>query len=360
MGLTDMLIANWPSVLIAVLALVSLLAVFRTKGKTVAGIPKGLSYIVLLAIAGLVIWQAGFFTGVAPGVIPPVSIVQTTTQATSGTSSTSVCPAGVIVDKTTITLSAQDEYTSISTGGTHRYRINGNPALTVADAGTFTASPGDIVEVLFFNESKSGASNYFGVSKKVPVECKGSQTISAKLSTNGTVAPTINIFNEEGNIVEGSGGSSAENETLGAGDVVSLKVEFKPTFQTGFPSGAVLIFEYGQAVYDDVKVSIGGVDLTKTGVPTSYTRRYVNNNTVAYEFPPTKSLETVTATITIDVDDTNNPTAAGGAENIPITFIPKNVFVNDDLGGSYSGPSVEDEDSVPTFRHATRTNITVD
>ena len=61
------------------------------------------------------------------------------------------------VEDTTVTLSALNAYTAAAVGGRHVYRVNGGPVTGVADAGTFTASPGDVIQVLWANGTSTMA-----------------------------------------------------------------------------------------------------------------------------------------------------------------------------------------------------------
>src|SRR3990167_905145 len=78
-----------------------------------------------------------------------------------------------VTDSQTITLSATNKYTNLATGGTHRYSLNGAPALTVSDAGTFTAYVGNSIKVLWMNGSTS---SYFGKPETFTVTCNGPRT----------------------------------------------------------------------------------------------------------------------------------------------------------------------------------------
>jgi hypothetical protein len=246
-----------------------------------------------------------------------------------------VCPPGSVED-VTVTLAAQNKYTAAASGGTHRYRVNGAPATTVSDAGTFTASAGAEIEVLWYNASTSGG--YFSDTSVHRLDCgAGAPTLSRELVSNGTV--TIQVFNEEGNLINGA----AENETLAAGDVVTLEAKLKGQFQNGMPYGGILIAEYNTSEIDDVIIDFGG---SKVSTPDLFTVSATVSGTKTYSIPAILSNQILDGTITIDADDTQNP---GQVEDIDLYLYKNNYFINYDTGGSFDGPAVEDEDDAATM-----------
>lgn len=316
-----------------VLALIGIGA-WTVKGKKVANfIPKWLA--VFVGVGGaifIIVMQMGYLATYG---IPALTSVPLA--VTPGVPS-QITPSGICaVEDTTVTLSASNAYTSGATGGYHRYRINGAPALVIADAGTLTASPGDQLQILWYNASYSGVANpyYSDVSTEV-VPCSGTKTFTKALYQNGTI--TIQVFNEEGNLID----NANENETVSAGDIVTLKGEIKGTYQRGLPWGGVLIAEYNATDTDDVILDFGG---SKTSTPNIYVISETNRKTVAYTIPAILGNDVLTGKITLDMDDDNS----GTSEWINLTLVPNNYFINEDTGGSYAGPSPEDEDSARTF-----------
>lgn len=256
------------------------------------------------------------------------------------------------IEDTTVTLSSINAYTEGAAGGTHRYRVNSGPALTVSDAGTFTASPGNTLSILYGNESDG---TYFGSVANVVVPCRGTynpaeDSTAYKRYQNGTLA--IRVFNEEGNLIDTAG----ENETLANGDIVSLKTELQGTFQRGFPYGGIVVAEYNKTTVDDVQVQLGG---SQTGTPSIYAITLgTDAQTKTFTVPAMLSNQLISGSVVIDADDTNNPPDAGS--DVVLTFYPYDYFINDDTGGSFSGPAAEDEDSVQTFGHSTAFTINID
>lgn len=243
------------------------------------------------------------------------------------------------VEDTTITLSGINKYTSAASSGTHKYRINGAPALTVSDAGTFTASPGDKLEILWMSEGNT----YYGEVSNEVVPCLGTKTFSKELVSNGTL--TIEVYNEEGNLISTDG---VNNETLAAGDVVTLNSKIKGTYQKGMSLGGVLVVEYNKTSIDDVIVEFGG---SKVSVPPVYSITFGSDaSTKAYSIPSILSNQILEGKITIDADDTNNPAVT--ANDVKLKLYINDYYVDDLNGGAFSGPAVIDENDA-----ATQTNV---
>lgn len=253
------------------------------------------------------------------------------------------------VEDITVTLSAIDAETALSTGGTHRYMIGNGAAKELSDAGTFTASPGDTLKILFGNAS-TGSSLYFSEVQEHILPCLGTVEYTAKLYKNGTI--NVEVFNEEGNLID----TTSENETLAAGDVVTLNMNIKGTYQRGIPYGGVMVIEYNSSEIDDVRPTIAGA--SPTSVPTFHTVSATVNAVKAYTYAPLISNQIYSGTILIDADDTNNPTSNGG--DIHIYFYTNNPYINEDNSGSFEAPAIEDEDGAKTYNHKKDYTLSID
>lgn len=283
-----------------------------------------------------VIGAVGLLPVVMPGTIPFLE-GEIGFGGTAAITTVQQTPSGICaVEDTTVTLSAVDKYTASATGGTHRYRVNGAPALTVSDAGTFTASPGDSVEILWMNSTQGNS--YIGKVDKVTVPCAGTKTFSTDLYQNKTL--TFEVFNEEGNLVV----DDTENETISAGDVVTLRMVLKGTHQGGFPYGGLIVVEYNSTAYDDVSLlAFGGSEVE---VPFSHTLLGTAYKAKAYSIPPILSNKILDESIVIEADDTVDPTATGG--DINMTWFTYDYYVNNDNGGSFDGPDAENQNGAVT------------
>lgn len=341
MGFIDKLSADMLMTVVIGVLTAAAIYVGARKDKKIAGMSKFKPVLGFLVLAGVLAFNAGFLVDLGLGE-QPAAIVSGTT--TTGPGVGGACA----VEDTTVTLSAINAFTSSATAGNHRYKINSNPARVVADAGTFTASPGDKIQILWGNETDG---NYFGAVTTETIPCAGTATFSTELYQNGTV--TIEVFNEEGNLLSQSG----ENESVAAGDVVTLTAKLKGTFQRGQPNGGVIVAEYngtGTSLFDDVIVDFGGSEVP---TPSFYTVRLgINAKTKTYSVPAIISNDILVGSIVLDVDDSNNPPG----NTTWLTYYPYDYFINEDTGGSFDGPAVEDEDDAQTFVHATEFALTFD
>lgn len=301
---------------------------------------KGVLNFFGIALVGL--FLLGAF-GFIPSLTNPLGGVQvpagTDTLSAVATTAVGEC---LSTSKSTVTLGAVNPFTGSATAGTHRYRVNGGPMLTVSDAGTFTASPGDKLDILWYNASTSGG--YFSKSGTYTVPCEGTFTVTEsgkpiELYNNGTI--TLQVFNQEGVLITNSGDA---NETLAAGEVTPpLKFEVLGTFQRGMPYGGALLVEYNTSEVDDVIVNIGGTNLVAVSAQLDAPAA-VDHAQKWYKVPAVLSSQILEGTIVIDADDTINP---GAADDIDLVLYQYNYFINDDKGGAFE-LGVEDEDNVAT------------
>lgn len=259
-------------------------------------------------------------------------------------------------EDTTVTLSAQDRYLSTAVGGQHAYRVGGTPISRISDAGTFTASPGDVIEILWGNATRTAT--YFSEISTETIPCIGTKIISREMVQNGTL--DIDVFNEEGDLVQGTGGTVGFNETISAGDVVTLPFKIRGQFQRGLPHGGVIVADFNQGAFDDVIFSLGG---QSTSVPAAHSAgaARISNRSIAYTIAPILSNQILDGTITLDAHNTNNPLGVALLnDNVNLTIYSNNAYVDEDTGGSFVSPASEDEDDVTTFVPVTRAYIDVD
>lgn len=338
---------TWALLLILVGAIVSIIAIAKKmdkKNRQLMGWIGGIAAVVgILAMTGIVPQLNGLNQIIDFGAIGG------TTAAVGSPTPGSPLVGGkcVGIEDTTVTLSATDMYTSVGSGGTHRYRINSGATNTVSDGGTFTASPGDTLEIVFENASASGT--YFSVLATEVVPCSGTEEFHVEVVPNGTI--TIDVFNEEGNLIS----EGTENETVAAAEVVTLPAKLKGTYQKGIPYGGVIVVEYNGSEFDDVIVNFGGSEVP---TPEVHTLANVNYETKTYTVPAIMSNAIIEGSIVLDADDTNNP--AGNLSDVVLDFRPNNYYFNEDTGASPEGPAVEDEDDTATYGHITSFTIHID
>lgn len=331
---------NWSAILVLVGVVGFLITAFAVKKKAtrlwsqgILGVVAILGVLAIVGVGGL----AGLNTPATFGGVTLAVPEQTTQNAP--VPQNQVCPE---VSKT-VTISGVDAYTSVAVGGTHRYRINSNPAQTVSDAGTLTASPGDKIQVLYMNGSDG--QNYFGDVLNYEVPCYGSAIASKTLYKNGTL--TFDVYNRNGDIINGN----AINQTMVAGDVFSLPTRLTGSYQRGYPFGGVIVAEYNSSQFDDVVVQLGG---SSVPTPAWYTVSALDSVTKAYSVPALLTNGELNGQVVIDADDTNNPDT-----DVNLRFYPYNYFIDDKNGGAFV-LGIQDENGARVFGHTTLSSIDTD
>jgi len=347
-----------PYIIAVILALAGAYCLFKKDKKDKKKVMMILGVVLLAGAAFAGAWQYGLLAnyGILPiGVIAiPGTGVSLSTAPTSTGTITGAC---VGVEDTTVTWSWVNKYTSAAGGGTHRYRVSTDggttfgPATTVSDLGTATLSPGNVVQTLFGNATDG---TYFGVLTQEVIPCKGTYTLDAQAVANGSL--TINVFNEEGNLIDSSG----ENETIGAGDAVNLKVEVQASNKKGFPYGGVFIVEVNGTSVDeeDTELTFQDLPIRKlSSNPSVQTVATVDSRQISFEVGAFEGTALHTGSLYLKADDTYDPTDAVDPK---IVFLPYDYYTNEDNGGAFEGPAVQDEVNAQTFAHVTSKTVSVD
>lgn len=321
----------------------------KVKEKKVGNFKKGTVVFVSILLAVGSLYFGGVGSYINPTLNSPLSVGEVTsqfvdegTQILPGKDSDLLCP----FDGQTATISATNKYTTLATGGTHRYRLNNAPVKTVSDAGTISVSCGDKVEVLAGNGSST---SYFGAVKTFTVPYDEKYPVfNADLVRNGSL--TIEVFNDPGSnlITTYSGATNPYNQSLAAGDVVTLDANLKAQYQRGFPNGGVIVIEWNKTNIDDVIVNFGG---DETNVPSIYTTCYSTDSaTKAYTVPAFENDggadNKLLGSITIDADDTTQPADELTGPNM--TFYPYDYYTDEKAGAAFK-LGVEDEDDNIVF-----------
>ena len=352
--------ANTQLIVGIIVALITMFLVYKAskvRGNQIAGVSKGFMVLFLLVLTGGALWIGGVGSYLSPSLASQLTLAVTTDGTTGGTGGP-ITPQNLNADilgcdlgtKTTVTLSAIDKYSSASAGTSHRYRINGAPALTVSNAGTFTASPGDTLNILWGNETEA---SYFGELDSFIVPCTGAKTYSRELVKNGTL--TMDVFNTDGNKIDGG----ANNQTIGADDAKNVRIRLQGPSKAGYPHGGVLVLELNGSEYDENLIELTSSQITIVSgadVPDAHSVTATDRKTKAWAIGAIQGTGEIDFNLYLDSDATNNPIDL----NDPVlSFYPNDYFVNEDNGGAYEGPATEDEDNVQTFLYKPSVTISV-
>jgi len=264
-------------------------------------------------------------------------------------------PASIVgcgVEDTTVTLAATNKYTGAAVGGQHAYKINGGATLRVSDAGTFTASPGDKIQIMFGNATNDHENGYFSELVSEEIDCKGAQTFTGLLLQNGTI--TLQVYNEESNLID----TATENETIAAGDTPTLRFVLKGTYQRGVPHGGVLVLEANKSSYDKLILDLPGS--ASVSVPDVDASTYADNIRFAYSTSAILSNTDLEGKITLDAGSTFTKGTSANEIDVLLRFYTLNPFLDENAGGIFSNPAVEDENNALTQGHISTFTLNVD
>jgi len=346
-------IENLGAWLLVALGLVIGIGAFNVKKGKVAGMPKmlvlglaGVSLVAGLAMAGII---PDFGLGLAPG----TAVVQQPSSGVTGAST-----LGCTKEDTTVTLSAVDKYTGASVGGTHAYSVGTGTLKELADLGTFTADPGNQITVLYGNGSDS---SYFSGTLTFTVPCAGAfdpsqdsnYVDSTKLVQNGSL--TLSVYSEDNFKIDGE----TYNETIGAGESSTMKVDVRATSQKGFPHGGIFVIEQNATDFDVSKtvLTFDGITLNRlSNVPGVLTVASTDNKFVVYE--TTQAIEGSGLTAgTIYLETKTASQNPGDANDPVISFRPYDYYRDPQTVSEISGPAVSDSTDTATFGHVTSFTI---
>lgn len=337
-------------IIASILAVGAIVSFTRGKRSKVLAMPKNVTGVLFL-IGALFLFalQMGYLAQFNPA-LTPLTVSGGSDTSDGGSNVNADIIGCSTTDSQTITLSAVNKYTEAATGGTHRYRLNGAPALTVSDAGTLTAYVGNKISVLWMNGTLTG---YFSKPETYSVECNGPRTFYAKLTQNGSISASLK--DNLGNTVNGG----TNNMSLAAGDVKDAEVTLSGQYQREFPYGFVGVVDYNKTTMDDVILNKDGVNFASSTVPQTDTPTYgVDDVRKAYEVPAVVSNADLVFKATLDADDSNEPLSE--SSDVILRLYGKNYFINEKNGGAFEGPSVDDENGALTRTGYVTVTIDID
>jgi hypothetical protein len=199
----------------------------------------------LLIAVGML--AAMYFTG--SGLFSAASTPSTTVQVQGGTL------ASCQVEDTTFTYNDLDGFVIGTDPASTAYLSAGTkgPSVgtTVADDGTLTVSPGDLLEIVVGENSAT----YFSEVVKHTVPCSGTDSLSlteAKIKAGG--APTITVINDDGATVN----TDAAHESMSASSTYTALLKLRaPANQCSSKHGSVVAVEYDNTFFSTVESSLG-------------------------------------------------------------------------------------------------------
>lgn len=265
-------------------------------------------WIVAIAIAAILLFDVG---GAGTWVKGQLNLGGTTVTPTAVPVSPGQA-ANCYIEDTTVSIGpAEQRYkpTTKATSSYHRVIKNGVDKGRYLDGSTFTANPGDKLEIYYAeNDTQSAGVGYYASKQIFTVPCAGEVTTAEapdsdayQLFKSDTNELTKQVYNwNNGNL-----NSESDNMTLGAGDKKSNVMKLFGTYQEGFsPYGKIGVVVFGNtSTYQ--KVVIG--DYPSITVPSHVKNpRYLGTDvtTWTYELPGIRSNEEIDTTLYIEVKST--------------------------------------------------------
>jgi len=233
-----------------------------------------------------------------------------------------VCPPGVVIEDTTVTVSATDVYSPSTPVGSQYYWLNGQKQGYLVSGGSFQASPGDKVKILFAENSTT----YYGLEKEYTVPCQGTYSISEELFPMSTSEDwSVTLINDDGT------SNTLANQTISAGlpKTVTVKLESAWNKAIGSPyipgDNNVLSCRYNTTAYDSIDLTDdAGNSIPTTSIPVFLPTQTLSKITwKSWKLPQLWSGQTTanglaqtnswTGKLRLDPDDTYDPDGTAGS-----------------------------------------------
>jgi len=265
-------------------------------------------------------------------------------------------PAACYIEDTTLTVGPAEEMYNPTTKATteyHRVFVNGVDQGRYLDSATLTVNPKDQVEIIWAENSSQGAtapSGYYAAKQSFTVPCVGAVMAGAqkdsgayKLYASDANNVTRRVFNED----NGNLNSVSDNETLGAGDQVTLDVSFLGTYEDAYsPYGPiVVVVEGNDTSIKNFDLSFTGVSCSKADVPGQHSVISVDNKAWAFSCAKDgrglRSNERWDGGLSIEVESSINPDGKYGNQ-IWMYLYDSDYYLDSNTGVEVLG--VEDDD----------------
>jgi len=232
-------------------------------------------------------------------------------------------------------LAAQDKWDSDQNIGVgHKYILGDGAITTYSSATEFT--PGQSLKVLW------GAGNASQVNQEVAtynLNWCGKKTLT-KDDMIRNKSMTMQCFNQEGNLID----DTTENETISAGEAVSLECEIHGVNDQGMKHGGLLVVELPTTYYDEEDTDVTGGVLGGTAtVPSAYTVSNTALKAFGWDVEAITDSGIRKFTLTVQADGTNDPLSAATTGDILMYLYSKNCYEDSKTGDFDCG--IVDEDN---------------
>ena len=275
---------------------------------------------------------------------------------TPSTGSGSVIAGGCIYDGLSPKISGKNIITGASTGGSNAYQVLKNGVVTVttsvSDGASISADYGDVVKVLYGNESNTFG--FFGKVKEFTLPCDKYPQLIENLYANGSI--TTEVFTNKGSWTKDG---TANFTGIGTNDVKTTDLRMSGQTFKGIDTGFIVIIEYNNTAFDKFELRTSD-DLSAyptVATPTTYTSPASGRTAVAYDVnEPIIGSGYKNFKLLVDAS-ANGPTTANPDAGVNMTFMPKAPYIDDNSGGNFAGPSVLDENNRRNYLYTPVTNL---
>ena len=255
----------------------------------------------------------------------------------------------------TYSLSASDKWdNTVVISGAHRVIQDGEVPKTYSGTATET-NLGEKIKVMWGN---GNATIYNVIQEYTISKCGLTPIVYKELVRNTSL--TMQCFNEENNLIDDAG----ENETVGAGDSVSLKCQILGVSERGMPHGGVIVAELNGSSYVGVDTQLTSITPelitgSKMSAPSFHTVTSTANKASAWNVAPILGAGTREFTLTFKAESIENPNGfAGGGSDITLVLYSKDAFENSETNDFQVG--VEDQDGLIVGDEIARETVQVD
>lgn len=214
------------------------------------------------------------------------------------------------VDSVTVKLDARDKFKQDNTldGNNYYRKVDGVRAAlsSVSDGSTFVASVGHKFDVY---AQLNGLDYYTTFTTIGPLPCESTYEATIDVFKEGNL--TFRLFaDDSGDLL-----SSTVNETLNAGDTVTLRGAIYSEADKGMPYGGIIVMDYSRNNYtsSDIVMTLGGVTLVRTSTPIQHVSPDTSMTQLAWKFPVIMETIPQDWSVTLAASSSFNPGANGFA-----------------------------------------------
>lgn len=252
-----------------------------------------------------------------------------------------------------MTVRTPDIYGGAAITSKNLYRQQGDSSWTeVAGAATFTADPGDVVDIVFGIGATDDDDEPYGCKYTYTVPCKSNPTLSATVCAGGGMVDydldtslTVRAYDpEDGNVI-----ALTSNEMdIDNGDVFNIKTEWQSSFEEDYGNrwcgcGNILTIKYNTTQYTNFYATdLNGNKYPGVSTPTLHSAT-AGYSAKSFEVPTLKSNKLWNFYLVADASGSGKD-PDGGVSNVTVSLYDSNWYQDNDVTPPAIVCGVEDED----------------